>query len=131
MTRRAGTVAAGEASEFARLWTYVEALERRVARFEAVHGARDREDRTLLEVLAASTQGLPFRVSWLFAHAQGDPTLAGALAAATVSTVGELGAWLRDRTGTHDGITIERLRGRRWRAYTSVRLCDGAEISVP
>jgi hypothetical protein len=105
-------------SECAALRAEVRAL---VARVEALEAAkpRDRQDATLRRALAESTKGLPFKVSELQAHAKGDPELVRAILGADLDSPDGIGAWLRDNVGTQSGVTIERLKGRRWRAYTS------------
>ena len=88
--------------------------ERRLAALEAA-APRDQADRVLGDVIIASTKRLPFRSHELLAHAASDPTLRAALLDVGLQTADEVGAWLRDRIGTRDGITVCRLRGRRWR----------------
>jgi hypothetical protein len=44
------------------------------------------------------------------------PDLAAALAGATLQTPQEIGCWLRQHQGVRDGIAIERLQRRGWRA---------------
>ena len=103
----------------------LDALECRVAALEAqarrqiCRPSRDAADGHLRQVLAVSTKGLPFTASALLGHAAEVTELRLALEAATLQSRDEIGAWLRDRQGTADGITIQRLRRRRWRAYTS------------
>jgi hypothetical protein len=90
----------------------LEALERRLAALEAARHTP--HDRALLAQLATSTGGRWFRASDLLAHAAEDPALGAALATAWLESPRELGAWLRDRAGTADGIALAR-DGRGWR----------------
>ena len=84
--------------------------------------SRDQHDAKLRHLLPASTKGLPFKASVLLRHTTEDGELRRALEAATVRSVDEIGAWLRDQQGTRAGVTIERLPRREWRAtYTSSR----------
>jgi hypothetical protein len=80
---------------------------------------RDDADAALRQLLPHATRGLPFTASQLLAHGRVDRALGAALGATTIATVDELGAWLRDHAGCRDGVTIARLRRRRWHAYTS------------
>ena len=77
---------------------------------------RDQHDRHLRRALCSGTHGLPFTVTQLLEHAREVPELGPALAAATLQTPHEIGCWLRKHQGVRDGITIERLPRRRWRA---------------
>ncbi len=98
-------------------------LRRDVAALRARRGPRDAEDRALLEVLAESTEGRPFVARELFAHAERvDARLAAALAAATLSTPGELGCWLRRLAGRHGRICVTRHR-RDWRVHFDTSKC--------
>lgn len=100
----------------------LEALELRVHALEAGRRPRDAEDAALRRLLAERTRGLAFRSGELLAHARAeDPILAAALAAATIDTEDQAGAWLRDHVGTRDGITIRRLRRRR--GWQVVHVC--------
>jgi hypothetical protein len=118
-------VAVGRVDIYAALLARVDALEIRnaelAARIAALEAAkpRDRQDAALRRALGESTKGLPFKVSELQAHAKGDPELARAILGADLDSPDGIGAWLRDNVGAQGGVTIERLRGRRWRAYTS------------
>ena len=91
-------------------------LRQRVEQLEAAR-PRDVQDAAFREQLAVATQGLPFRVGYLFQHALTDATLAAALTNATIQTPDEAGCWLRAHKGTAGGITIERLRKQHWRVY--------------
>jgi hypothetical protein len=93
-------------------------LENQVQQLQAAR-PRDEADAALRQMLARSTDGLPFTSADLFAHAALDPALQDALADATIGNVAEFGSWLRDQQGIRAGVVIERLRRRRWRAYTS------------
>jgi len=95
-----------------------DALAARVADLERARGPRDGEDLALLEQLIVSTSGLLFGALDLQRHASVDPALAEALAGACLQTPGEIGAWLRDRKGGHDGIAVQRI-GRRWKVTRS------------
>ena len=88
--------------------------ERRLAALEAV-APRDQADRVLGDVIITSTTSLPFRSHELLDHAATDAALRAALLEVGLQTADEVGAWLRDRIGTRHGITVSRLRGRRWR----------------
>lgn len=104
-------------------------LEARVVALEAAAHRRGdlntEPERHLQQILPDKTRALPFRTSWLLAHAAADedPTLRQAIAACWLVTSGELGCWLRKvaKAGPRDGVLIERLKGHRWRAtYTSI-----------
>ena len=92
----------------------LDAHDRRIAALEAI-APRDQADHQLAQVIATTTERLPFTSAELLRHTRVTPALAAALADVGLQTPGEVGAWLRDRVGTHAGITIGRLRGRRWR----------------
>jgi len=92
----------------------LDAIRQRVAALEAV-APRDQADRVLGDVITASTTGLPFRSHELLEHAATDRALRAALLDVGLQTADEVGAWLRDRVGTRHGVTVCRLRGRRWR----------------
>jgi hypothetical protein len=98
----------------------IAALEAQVQRLtlllERGRPDRDEADAALRAVLAISTRGLPFTSGELVAHARVDADLRRALLAADVVTRQGVGTWLRDHSGTHHGISILRLPGRRWQA---------------
>ena len=112
----------GLEERFAALEARNEELERRLVALEA-RAPRDEQDRELRRVLPYTTQERAFKACDLLRHAadvQAADALRHALAAATIQSTAELGAWLRAQRGTRDGVVIERLRRRQWRAYT----CD-------
>ena len=84
---------------------------------EAARPARDREDLALRQIVASSTRALPFSCSDLLKFARLDAALRAALDAVTIQSSNELGCWLRSARGTRDGVTIERLKRRQWRAF--------------
>jgi hypothetical protein len=91
-----------------------EVLEARVQQLEAAR-PRDEEDAELRQALARSTKGRLFKASSLLQHTMVDSELKQAIEAACLSTVGEVGCWLRAAAGEREGVQIERV-GRRWRA---------------
>jgi hypothetical protein len=115
LLRRVSTLEAANAAQQARL----DELERQVEALTAARAPRDEQDRALRRQIALSTKGLRFTALWLLEHGDEDHALKHALAAATLQSVDEVGSWLRDHRGDADGVCIERLQRRRWRAYTS------------
>ena len=67
-------------------------------------------------LVPASTKALPFKAGDLLKHTAEDGELRRALIAAAILNTAEMGAWLRDHQGTHDGVTITRLPRRQWQA---------------
>jgi hypothetical protein len=94
---------------------HAEVLDR-LAALEATRGLWPPAALALRRILAASTQGLTFTATQLIAHTEVDDVLAGAITGAWLEcTPASIASWLRDHTGTGDGITIARIRrGRRW-----------------
>ncbi len=89
--------------------------------------SRDAADAALRRVLARSTGGRVFTSSDLLRHSHVDVDLAAALLGADLQTSRDVGTWLRDRSGTQDGIVIARGRNRRWhvRHVRHVTCADG------
>lgn len=107
------------ARRFEALEQRVDVLERELALLRTSRTGRDRWSVDLRHAVAASTGGRPFRLRDLLQHAAVDPSLQAALEDAMLTSADAVGSWLRDGKGTHEGVTIERLRRRYWRAYTS------------
>jgi hypothetical protein len=105
----------------------VSALTARLAGHEASRPDRDRADADLRFALAVAHAD---RASILASDVIGtdDPALKRALRACDITTAGELGAWLRDRKGVRDGITIKKDRRRgRWRVTSATYVPPGPD----
>jgi len=101
--------------EFAALAIKVEALTARVEQLEAGRIRRSPPDIALRRQLAVSTSGLAFIAADLLRRAGVDKALSAALDAALIDrTPDGVGAWMRASKGTHSGVTVTRLSGRRW-----------------
>jgi hypothetical protein len=130
MAARAGALDVDPVSgQLAALLAEVAELRQRVSALEAAR-PRDAADGELRQQLATSTEALPFRSKDLFAHGGVDAALRRALVRADCFDVETIGLWLRRERGTRDGVTIERLRRRQWRAYTSDTSSDRPEIAA-
>ncbi len=106
------------AIDLAALVARLDAHDRRLAALEAI-APRDQADQQAAVAVATTTEALPFTSAALLRHATVTPALAAALLEVGLQTPAEVGAWLRDRVGTRNGITVCRLRGRQWRVMAA------------